>query len=75
MAIRDPAAPDGPDRPTGEIGEVCLRSPAMMSGYWRDPERTREAFTADGFVRTGDLGAIDDAGRLRLVGQIGRAHV
>ncbi|MFM7224353.1 MAG: class I adenylate-forming enzyme family protein, partial [Actinomycetota bacterium] len=69
LAVRDPAAPDGPDVAVGEIGEVCLRSPAIMSGYWRDPEQTRAAFTADGFVRTGDLGAIDDRGRLRLVGR------
>src|SRR5205814_2137768 len=34
------------------IGEVCLRSPAVMSGYWRDPDQTRAAFTSDGFVRT-----------------------
>ena len=55
--------------PTGEVGEVCLRSPAVMGGYWRDPEATAAAFTADGWVRTGDLGWIDDAGRLRLVGR------
>ena len=52
----------------GEIGRVCLRSPAVMAGYWRDPEGTRAAFTASGHVRTGDLGWIDDQGRLRLVG-------
>jgi acyl-CoA synthetase (AMP-forming)/AMP-acid ligase II len=59
----------------GEVGEVCLRSPAMMSGYWRDPEQTRAAFTADGFVRTGDLGWIDDRGRLRLVGRSKEMYV
>ena len=57
---------DGDDHaaPRGEVGEVCLRSPAVMTGYWHDPEQTRAAFTADGFVRTGDLGWIDDAGPL-----------
>jgi len=59
----------------GEIGEVCLRSPAVMSGYWHDPEQTRAAFTADGFVRTGDLGWVDDRGRLRLVGRSKEMYV
>jgi acyl-CoA synthetase (AMP-forming)/AMP-acid ligase II len=59
----------------GEIGEVCLRSPAVMAGYWRDPDQTRAAFTPDGFVRTGDLGWIDDAGRLRLVGRSKEMYV
>ncbi|HTK16409.1 MAG TPA: class I adenylate-forming enzyme family protein, partial [Acidimicrobiia bacterium] len=60
---------------SGEVGEVCLRSPAVMSEYWRDPEQTRAAFTADGFVRTGDLGWIDDRGRLRLVGRSKEMYV
>ena len=65
------------DRPVaeGEVGQVCLRSPAVMSGYWRDPDATRAAFTADGFVRTGDLGWIDDRGRLRLVGRSKEMYV
>lgn len=65
------------DRPVaeGEVGSVCLRSPAVMSGYWHDPEATRAAFTDDGFVRTGDLGWIDDQGRLRLVGRSKEMYV
>jgi acyl-CoA synthetase (AMP-forming)/AMP-acid ligase II len=59
----------------GEVGQVCLRSPAVMSGYWRDPDATRRAFTADGFVRTGDLAWRDDAGRLRLVGRSTERYV
>lgn len=59
----------------GDVGEVCLRSPAVMSGYWRSPELTEAAITADGFVRTGDLGWIDDAGRLRLVGRSKEMYV
>ncbi len=59
----------------GEVGRVCLRSPAAMAGYWRDPAGTREAFTADGFVRTGDLGWVDDRGRLRLVGRSKEMYV
>jgi acyl-CoA synthetase (AMP-forming)/AMP-acid ligase II len=68
---------DDDDRPVtaGEIGQVCLRSPAVMAGYWRDPDATRAAFTADGFVRTGDLGWIDDRGRLRLVGRTKEMYV
>ena len=54
---------------------MCLRSPAVMAGYWRDPEATAAAFTADGFVRTGDLGWIDDRGRLRLVGRSKEMYV
>jgi acyl-CoA synthetase (AMP-forming)/AMP-acid ligase II len=46
-----------------------------MSGYWREPELTAAAFTADGFVRTGDLGYVDDAGRLRLVGRTKEMYV
>lgn len=63
--LGDDLRPVGP----GEIGEVCLRSPASMSGYWHDPEATAAAFTPDGFVRTGDLGWVDDQGRLRLAGR------
>jgi acyl-CoA synthetase (AMP-forming)/AMP-acid ligase II len=59
----------------GEIGEVCIRSDAIMSGYWRDPEQTEAAFTADGFVRTGDLGWFDEQGRLRLVGRSKEMYV
>jgi acyl-CoA synthetase (AMP-forming)/AMP-acid ligase II len=68
---------DDDDRPVtpGAIGQVCLRSPAVMSGYWRDTEATRAAFTADGFVRTGDLGRVDERGRLRLVGRTKEMYV
>ena len=57
------------------VGEVCLRSPAVMTGYWRDPDATAAAMTDDGFVRTGDLGLIDDEGRLRLVGRSKEMYV
>ncbi len=63
------------DVPAGEVGSVCLRSPAVMTGYWGDPEGTRAAFTADGYVRTGDLGWVDDRGRLRLVGRSKEMYV
>jgi acyl-CoA synthetase (AMP-forming)/AMP-acid ligase II len=57
------------------VGEVCLRSAAVMDGYWRAAELTADALTEDGFVRTGDLGWIDDAGRLRLAGRAKEMYV
>jgi acyl-CoA synthetase (AMP-forming)/AMP-acid ligase II len=66
---------DGARLPDGEIGEVCLRSPAVMTGYWQDDAATAAAFTADGFVRTGDLGWVDDRGRLRLNGRTKEMYV
>jgi len=59
----------------GEVGHVCLRSPAVMSGYWHDPEATAAVFTADGAVRTGDLGFVDDRGRLHLEGRAKEMYV
>lgn len=56
--------------PDGEgVGEVCLRSPAVMTGYHGDPDATAAVFTPDGFVRTGDLGRVDERGRLVLAGR------
>jgi acyl-CoA synthetase (AMP-forming)/AMP-acid ligase II len=66
LSVRDE---EGRVLATGQVGEVSLRSAAVMSCYHRDPEATRAAFTTDGAVRTGDLGWIDDRGRLRLVGR------
>jgi len=57
------------------VGAVCLRSPAVMREYWRDPAATANAFTDDGFVRTGDLGWCDEQGRLRLVGRSKERYV
>jgi long-chain acyl-CoA synthetase len=50
-------------------GEVEMRSAAVMLGYYREPEKTREAMTEDGWLRTGDLGVLDEQGRLRLTGR------
>lgn len=68
---------DEDDRPVpaGSVGAVCLRSPAVMSCYWRDPDATVAAFTATGHVRTGDLGWLDDEARLRLVGRSKEMYV
>ena len=52
-----------------ESGEVLVRSPATTKGYFKEPEKTAEAFTEDGFLRTGDLGEIDEQGRLKITGR------
>ncbi len=51
-------------------GEVQIKSPGMMKGYFKAPELTAEAFTPDGFLRTGDRGEIDELGRLRITGRV-----
>ena len=54
--------------PDGEVGEICLRSPAMLRGYWGAPEETAKTL-AGGWLHTGDLGRIDERGLLRLAGR------
>jgi long-subunit acyl-CoA synthetase (AMP-forming) len=51
-------------------GEVLVKSPATMMGYYKDEEKTRETFSEDGFLKTGDKGEIDEMGRLKLTGRI-----
>jgi acyl-CoA synthetase (AMP-forming)/AMP-acid ligase II len=63
-------AADGTDVPDGEPGEVCARSAYNFLGYWNRPEATAQAFTADGFLRTGDLAIRRPDGRYRIVGRV-----
>ncbi|MEM9576311.1 MAG: aldehyde dehydrogenase family protein [Pseudomonadota bacterium] len=58
---------DGNEVARGEEGEVCLRGPNVMRGYWQKPEANVEAFTSDGYIRSGDIGRFDDKGFLSIV--------
>jgi len=62
--------PEGRDLPPGEDGEVRIKGPNVMAGYYRRPEETAEAFDERGFFRTGDMGRFDDAGHLHITGRI-----
>jgi malonyl-CoA/methylmalonyl-CoA synthetase len=55
--------------PRGRTGHVQVRGPNVMPGYWKLPEKNAEEFTADGYFRTGDLGAFDADGYLQIVGR------
>jgi len=60
-------ADDGTEVPTGEVGEVHIRGPVVMSGYWNRPEATAEVLSDDGWLKTGDLGTEDADGDIRIV--------
>jgi len=56
--------------PIGERGELCVRGPQVMAGYWNRPQETAAVMTEDGFLRTGDMAVMDEAGFLKIVDRI-----
>jgi long-chain acyl-CoA synthetase len=64
IAIKDD---EGRSVPQGESGEICIKGPNVMRGYYLQEEETRKAFTPDGFMRTGDIGVMDDRGYTKII--------
>jgi long-chain acyl-CoA synthetase len=64
VSIRDD---DGKELPIGEAGELCVRGPQVMKGYWNRPEETAKVIMADGFLRTGDVAVIEPTGFVKIV--------
>ncbi|OHC61338.1 MAG: long-chain-fatty-acid--CoA ligase [Rhodocyclales bacterium RIFCSPLOWO2_02_FULL_63_24] len=64
VAIRDD---EGKDLALGEAGELCIRGPQVMKGYWNRPEETAKVIMADGFLRTGDIAVMDGNGYVKIV--------
>ena len=58
---------DGRELPIGQAGEVCIRGPQVMAGYWQRPDETARVMTPDGYFCTGDVGIMDDKGFVRIV--------
>ncbi|MGE8407367.1 MAG: long-chain-fatty-acid--CoA ligase FadD2 [Pseudomonas sp.] len=58
---------DGNELPLGERGELCIKGPQVMKGYWQRPDSTAEAFDAEGWFKTGDIAVIDPDGFTRIV--------
>lgn len=58
---------NGKTIPLGEIGEICIRGPQVMAGYWNRPEETAKVMTNDGFFKTGDLGFMTEEGFVKIV--------
>ena len=64
IAIRDL---EGRDLPLGEPGELCIKGPQVMAGYWNKPDETAKAMTEDGYLRTGDIARVDERGYVTIV--------
>ncbi len=58
---------EGAELPQGSAGEIAIRGPQVMAGYWQRPDETAKAMTADGFFRTGDIGVMDEQGYFRII--------
>lgn len=64
IAIKDD---EGKSLALGESGEICIRGPNVMTGYYQQPEETAKAFTPDGYMRTGDIGIMDELGYTKII--------
>jgi len=64
ISIRDD---DGNELPLGEVGEICIRGPQVMAGYWNRPDETARVMTPDGFFKSGDMGFMDERGYTKIV--------
>ena len=64
ISIRDD---DGNELPSGEVGEICIRGPQVMAGYWQRPDETAKVMTPDGFFKSGDMGFMDEKGYTKIV--------
>jgi long-chain acyl-CoA synthetase len=64
IVLRDDA---GRDVPLGEPGEICIRGPQVMAGYWQRPDETAKVMTPDGYFLSGDIGIMDERGFIRIV--------
>jgi long-chain acyl-CoA synthetase len=64
IEIRDE---DGKTLPIGDVGEICIRGPQVMAGYWQRPEETARVMSNDGFFRSGDMGLMDERGYVKIV--------
>ncbi len=64
LSIRDD---DGEPVPLGEVGEICIRGPQVMAGYWQRADETAKVMTPDGFFKTGDMGFMDPQGYTKIV--------
>jgi long-chain acyl-CoA synthetase len=58
---------DNIEVPFGSPGEICIRGPQVMKGYWNKPEETSRAITSDGFFRSGDIGIMDEKGFTKII--------
>ena len=67
VSIRDE---HGHELPLGQAGELCVRGPQVMQGYWQRPEETAAVMTADGYLRTGDVAVMDERGFIKLVDRL-----
>jgi long-chain acyl-CoA synthetase len=58
---------DGKALPVGNVGEIAIRGPQVMAGYWNRPDETAKVMTEDGFFKSGDIGVMDDKGYVKIV--------